>query len=35
LKLIETRWRLPPLSARDAAANDLTATFDFAQAPPV
>jgi phospholipase C len=32
LKLIETRWGLAPLGARDAAANDLTAAFDFAAA---
>ena len=34
LKLIETRWKLPPLSTRDARANDMTAAFDFTQ-PPV
>jgi phospholipase C len=33
LKFIETRWKLAPLSARDAAANDLTAAFDFTQTP--
>ncbi len=30
LKFIETRWGLPPLGTRDAAANDLTDAFDFA-----
>ncbi|HEU5433241.1 MAG TPA: alkaline phosphatase family protein [Thermomicrobiales bacterium] len=30
LKFIETRWSLPPLGPRDAAANDLTNAFDFA-----
>ncbi|KIL98063.1 Acid phosphatase [Paramagnetospirillum magnetotacticum MS-1] len=29
LKLIETRFGLPPLGRRDAVANDLTAAFDF------
>jgi phospholipase C len=29
LKLIETRWNLPPLGTRDAAANDLTNAFNF------
>lgn len=29
LKLVETRWQLPPLSARDARAADLLAAFDF------
>lgn len=33
LKFIETRWDLKPLAARDAAAADLTAAFDFTQAP--
>jgi phospholipase C len=33
LKFIETRWDLEPLGARDAAAADLTAAFDFTQAP--
>jgi phospholipase C len=33
LKFIETRWKLAPLSTRDAAANDLTAAFDFTQTP--
>jgi phospholipase C len=31
LKLIETRWQLEPLGARDAAAADLSAAFDFSQ----
>jgi phospholipase C len=31
LKLIETRWGLPPLTARDAAANNLLNAFDFSQ----
>ncbi len=31
LKLIETRWALQPLQTRDAAANDLTNTFDFSR----
>jgi phospholipase C len=29
LALIERRWRLQPLGARDAATNDLTNAFDF------
>ena len=29
LKLIEWRWRLTPLGARDAAANNLLPAFDF------
>src|SRR5438552_1209488 len=33
LKFIETRWKLAPLGPRDAAANDLTAAFDFTQTP--
>ena len=33
LKLIETRWGLAPLGARDAAADGLTGAFDFSQAP--
>lgn len=33
LKLIETRWKLKPLSTRDAQANDMTAAFDFNQSP--
>ena len=32
LKLIETRWALAPLGARDSAANGLTGAFDFSQA---
>ena len=31
LALIETRWGLAPLSARDAAASNMTAAFDFTQ----
>ena len=31
LKLIETRWGLPPLTSRDAAANDLLNTFEFSE----
>jgi phospholipase C len=34
LKLIETRWGLAPLGARDAAAGDLTNAFDFAVTTP-
>jgi phospholipase C len=33
LKLIETRFGLPPLTKRDAAASDLTDFFDFAGKP--
>ncbi|HYB42419.1 MAG TPA: alkaline phosphatase family protein [Candidatus Methylomirabilis sp.] len=33
LKLIEWRWNLAPLAARDAAASDMTAAFDFTQTP--
>jgi phospholipase C len=33
LKLIETRWDLPALGPRDAAANGLTNALDFSQAP--
>jgi phospholipase C len=29
LKLIETRWSLPPLSDRDAASGDMLTAFDF------
>lgn len=29
LKFIETNWGVPPLSARDAAANDLVGALDF------
>ena len=31
LALIEARWLLAPLSARDRAANNMTAAFDFSQ----
>ncbi|MBS1964602.1 MAG: alkaline phosphatase family protein [Chloroflexi bacterium SZAS-1] len=31
LKFIETRWNLPALNARDAAANDFANAFDFNQ----
>jgi phospholipase C len=31
LRLIETRWGLTPLGARDAAANDLSNAFDFSE----
>ncbi|MBI3457487.1 MAG: hypothetical protein HY002_17040 [Candidatus Rokubacteria bacterium] len=34
LKLIETRWGLAPLGARDAGASDLTNAFDFSAAAP-
>jgi phospholipase C len=34
LKLIETRFNLPPLTQRDAAADDMTEFFDFIN-PPV
>ena len=33
LKLIETRFGLPPLTARDAAADDMTEFFDFVDPP--
>jgi phospholipase C len=33
LKFIETRFKLQPLTARDANANDLTDAFDFKQTP--
>jgi plastocyanin len=33
LKLIEDRWGLAPLGARDAAATGLANAFDFSQAP--
>lgn len=33
LKSIETRWNLEPLATRDANSKDLTALFDFNQAP--
>jgi len=32
LKFIETRFSLPALTARDAAADDMTELFDFSQA---
>ncbi|MCA1646210.1 MAG: acid phosphatase [Chloroflexi bacterium] len=31
LRLIENRWNLPPLAARDAATADLSNAFDFSQ----
>lgn len=31
LALIEARWSIAPLSARDRAANNMTAAFDFSQ----
>jgi phospholipase C len=33
LKFIETRYQLPALTARDAAASDLLDNFDFSQTP--
>jgi phospholipase C len=33
LKFIETVYSLPPLTARDAAASNMTEAFDFSQAP--
>ena len=33
LKLVETRWNLAPLGARDVAANPLLNAFDFSQRP--
>jgi hypothetical protein len=33
LKFVETRFSLPTLGARDAAANDLTDAFNFTQSP--
>ncbi|HZU30319.1 MAG TPA: alkaline phosphatase family protein, partial [Candidatus Angelobacter sp.] len=33
LKLIETRFNLPPLTRRDAAADDMTEFFDFVNPP--
>lgn len=33
LKLIETRFNVPPLTARDAAADDMTEFFDFIDPP--
>jgi len=34
LRFIEWRWNLPPLAARDAAANNLLNAFDFTQPLP-
>ena len=33
LKLVERKWNLPPLTARDAEANDLLEMLDFEHAP--
>ncbi len=33
LKFIEVNWEVPPLSTRDANANDMMSAFDFTQAP--
>ncbi|MGC1373964.1 MAG: alkaline phosphatase family protein [Candidatus Sulfotelmatobacter sp.] len=33
LKFIEEQYNLPPLSSRDANANDMMASFDFSQTP--
>jgi phospholipase C len=33
LKLIERKWNLPPMTARDAAADDLLDMVDFTAAP--
>jgi phospholipase C len=33
LKLLETKWNLPPLTRRDAAANDLLDMVDFESSP--
>jgi len=33
LKLLETKWNLPPLTRRDAAANDLLDMVDFKSSP--
>jgi phospholipase C len=33
LKLIETKFGLPPLTARDASSNTMLECFDFNQAP--
>jgi phospholipase C len=33
LKLVETRFGLQPLTARDAAADDMTEFFDFVNPP--
>jgi phospholipase C len=35
LKMIEARWGLPPLSLRDASANNLANVLDFTQTPRV
>jgi phospholipase C len=34
LKLVETKWNLPSLTRRDAAANDLLDMVDFTSKPP-
>src|SRR5262249_23500836 len=34
LRLIEWRWSLPPLSIRDAQANDLASVLDFSRRRP-
>ena len=33
LKLIERKWNLPPLTAREAAADDLLDSLDLASPP--
>jgi len=33
LKLIETKWNLPPLTRRDAGADDLLDALDFSGSP--
>ena len=33
LKMIEWRWNLPPLTARDTIANNIASSFDFTSAP--
>jgi phospholipase C len=33
LRFIETRWKLPTLTARDAAMPDMTEFFDFSNKP--
>jgi len=33
LKMVEARWNLAPLGARDAAANNLADALDFTQPP--
>ena len=33
LKLVERKWNLPPLTARDAEANDLLEMFDLDRPP--